>query len=212
MPLSSITNLYDTPSVVVKKISDTSGVAVPTPMCPMVVGANGPRMAELAGRLADGVNFHSSEPALEEVGLRVVVAGEGPDRPMLERRIADEQVPVELLGARDDVPDLLAAADLVISTARWEGQPISLQEALHAGAAIVATDVGGTAAVVGDAAVLVPGGDARALADGIRTLVTDPQERARRRELSRERAHTLPTEADAVAAALEIYERVAGAR
>ena len=152
------------------------------------------------------------EPALEEVELRVVVAGEGPDRPMLERRIAEEQVPVELLGARDDVPDLLAAADLVISTARWEGQPISLQEALHAGAAIVATDVGGTAAVVGDAAVLVPGGDPRALAAGIRTLVTDPQERARRQELSRERAHTLPTEVDAVNAALEIYERVAGAR
>ncbi len=49
------------------RFSDASGVAVPTPMCPMVVGANGPRMAELAGRLADGVNFHSSEPALERL-------------------------------------------------------------------------------------------------------------------------------------------------
>ena len=48
-------------------LPDTSGVAVPTPMCPMVLGANGPRMAELAGRLADGVNFHSSEPALERL-------------------------------------------------------------------------------------------------------------------------------------------------
>jgi glycosyltransferase involved in cell wall biosynthesis len=153
-----------------------------------------------------------AQPALEEVELRVVVAGEGPDRPMLERRIADEQAPVELLGARDDVPDLLASADLVVSTARWEGQPISLQEALHAGAPLVATDVGGTAAVVGDAAVLVPGGDPRALADGIRTLVTDPQERARRHELSLARARALPTEADAVAAALRIYEQVAGAR
>jgi glycosyltransferase involved in cell wall biosynthesis len=131
---------------------------------------------------------------------------------MLERRIADEQAPVELLGARDDVPDLLASADLVVSTARWEGQPISLQEALHAGAPLVATDVGGTAAVVGDAAVLVPGGDPRALADGIRTLVTDPQERAHRHELSLARARALPTEADAVAAALRIYEQVAGAR
>jgi len=148
------------------------------------------------------------DPALEGVDLLVAVAGEGPERAGLERRVVDEQVPVRLLGARDDVPDLLAAADVVVSTARWEGQPIGLQEALHAGAAIVATDVGGTAAVLGDAAVLVPGGDAAALADGIRLLVTDPAERERRRARSRERARELPTEADAVASALQVYARV----
>ena len=67
---------------------------------------------------------------------------------------------MRLLGHRDDVPDLLAAADVVVSSAVWEGQPVGLQEALHAGAAVVATDVGGTAAVVGDAALLVPPADA----------------------------------------------------
>lgn len=148
------------------------------------------------------------DPALEGVDLLATVAGEGPDRAVLEQRIADEHVPVVLLGAREDVPDLLAAADVVVSTARWEGQPIGLQEALHAGAAVVATDVGGTAAVLGGAGVLVPGGDAAALADGIRLLVTDPGERQRRRTLSRERSRALPTQADAVTSALQVYTQV----
>jgi len=66
-----------------------------------------------------------------------------------------------------DIPELLAAADVAVSAAVWEGQPIWLQEALAAGCPIVATDVGGTAAVVGDAAVLTPPGDAGALAAAV---------------------------------------------
>jgi glycosyltransferase involved in cell wall biosynthesis len=145
---------------------------------------------------------------VRDLPLTVVVAGEGPQRQELEERISREGLPVRLVGHRSDVPALCAAADLVVSSAVWEGQPINLQEALHAGAAVVATDVGGSAAVLGDAAVLVPGGDAQALADGIRLLVTDEGERGHRQSLSRRRALTLPTEADAVVAALEVYESV----
>jgi alkanesulfonate monooxygenase SsuD/methylene tetrahydromethanopterin reductase-like flavin-dependent oxidoreductase (luciferase family) len=43
---------------------DVSGVAIPRPHCPIVIGANGPKMAALAGRYADGVNFHSWESDL----------------------------------------------------------------------------------------------------------------------------------------------------
>src|SRR5699024_11335639 len=59
-------------------------------------------------------------------------------------------------GRRDDVPDLLASADVLVSTSAWEGQPINVQEALAAGVPVVATDVGGTGEVTGDAARLVP--------------------------------------------------------
>jgi len=117
---------------------------------------------------------------------------------------------VLLLGARDDVPDLLCAADVVVSSARWEGQPVGLQEALHAGAAIVATDVGGTAAVVGDAAVLVPPGDPVSLSRAVRDVVTYGQVRDDLRSKAVERAGELPTEADAVAAALAAYAEVEG--
>ncbi len=108
------------------------------------------------------------------------------------------------------MPDLLAAADVVVSSALWEGQPVGLQEALHAGAAIVATDVGGTAAVVGDAAVLVPGGDPLSLSRGIRDVVTHGGVRDDLRSKAVERAQGLATEADALDAALGAY-REAGA-
>jgi len=145
---------------------------------------------------------------LGDLDLLTVVAGDGPLREPLQRRIDTEGLPVRLLGARDDVPDLLSAADVVVSSARWEGQPVGLQEALHAGAAIVATDVGGTAAVVGDAAVLVPPGDPISLSRAVRDVVTYGQVRDELRSRAVERAGELPSEADAVAAALAAYAEV----
>lgn len=149
---------------------------------------------------------------VRDLPLAVLVAGDGPQRGELERRIEAEHLPVRLLGHRGDVPALCAAADLVVSSALWEGQPINLQEALQAGAAIVATDVGGSAAVLGGAGVLVAPGDAEGLARGIRSLATDQDERARLQALARRRAAALPTEADALAAALQVYQQVADPR
>jgi glycosyltransferase involved in cell wall biosynthesis len=135
----------------------------------------------------------------------VVVAGDGPLRGRLAARIEAERLPVRLLGWRDDVPDLLAAADVVVSSAVWEGQPLAVQQALHAGAALVATDVGGTRAATHGAAVLVPYGDAAALAGAVRRLLDDPAERARLQARARERAGALPGADDACAAAVALY-------
>ena len=44
---------------------DARGVGTPNPPCPIVVGANGPKMARLAGLLAEGVNVHSFEADVE---------------------------------------------------------------------------------------------------------------------------------------------------
>ncbi|GAB2550186.1 glycosyltransferase [Brachybacterium huguangmaarense] len=123
--------------------------------------------------------------------IRVDIVGEGPLRPALAERIEREHLPVRLLGRVDDVPAHLRASDLVVSSAVWEGQPVALQEALHAGRAIVATDAGGTRAVTGDAARLVPVGDVRALADAIDAL-RDPAPRAEAERASRARAARLP--------------------
>ncbi len=145
---------------------------------------------------------------LTDLDLLTVVAGDGPLRSSLQRRIDTEHLAVRLLGARQDVPDLLSAADVVVSSARWEGQPLGLQEALHAGAAIVATDVGGSAAVLGDAAVLVPPDDATSLARALRDVVTLGPVRDDLRSRAVERAEALPTEDDAVEAALAAYAQV----
>lgn len=146
-------------------------------------------------------------PALHDRPLQVLVAGDGPDRVRLEQQLDRERLPVTLLGHRDDVVDLLAAADVVVSSARWEGQPVWLQEALSVGAPIVATDVGGTGAVVGEGALLVPGGDPAALAEGVATVLDDTDLRERLRSRARARAGRLPTRADAVEAALTAYGR-----
>ena len=139
--------------------------------------------------------------------LLTVVAGDGPLHDELAARIAAERLPVRLLGRRDDVPDLLAAADVVVSSAVWEGQPVGLQEALHAGAAIVATDVGGTGAVVGDAALLVPAGEPVSLSRAIRDVVVHGAVRDDLRSKAVERAGHLPTSDDALTAALSAYRR-----
>lgn len=164
------------------------------------------RLAEQKGLplLLDAVQLLTSGEPLER-DLAVLVAGDGPLRERLAARIEAEALPVRLLGWRDDVGDLLTVADVVVSSAVWEGQPIAVQQALQAGAAVVATDVGGTAEVTHDAALLVPGGDAPALAAGVRRLLTDARAREELRARARHRATELPDDAAAVAAALEVY-------
>jgi glycosyltransferase involved in cell wall biosynthesis len=145
-------------------------------------------------------------------GKRVlwVVAGEGPSRERLADRVRQEGLPVRLLGRRDDVADLMAAADVVVSTARWEGQPLGVQEALALGAAVVATDVGGTREVTGDAAVLVPQ-EAEALAQAVLELVGDARARDELGARARRRAAELP-DLTATLGQLERVYRAAGGR
>ncbi len=155
-------------------------------------------LCEAAARLAD-----------DGPPLVWVVAGDGPLEEELADRIEAERLPVRLLGRREDVPDLLRAADVVVSTSEWEGQPLGVQEALAAEAAVVATDVGGTREVTGDAAVLVPY-DAGAVADAIRSLLADPEAVEGLRTAARERAAVLPTPADVLAQLEAVYSRVLG--
>lgn len=138
-------------------------------------------------------------------GLTWALAGDGPMADHLAARIETEGLPVVVLGQRDDVPDLLAAADLVVSTAVWEGQPIWLQEALALGAAIVATDVGGTREVTGEGAMLVPALDPAYLSRCILDLLSDRPRRQALREAALERAQELPTTADVVAQLMSVY-------
>ncbi|MGC5629705.1 glycosyltransferase family 4 protein [Georgenia sp. Z1344] len=123
------------------------------------------------------------------------IAGGGPLGPEVSAAATEAGAPVRVLGARSDIPDLLAAADVVVSTSVWEGQPISLGEAMHAGAAVVATDVGGTGLVVGGAALLT-GRDAAEVSSGVGQVLLDADVANRLRGLARERSGELPTEGD----------------
>jgi glycosyltransferase involved in cell wall biosynthesis len=140
-------------------------------------------------------------------GLVWLVAGDGPLHDDLAARVAATGAPVRLLGRRDDVADLMATADVVASAAVWEGQPLGVQEALALGAAVVATDAGGTREVTADAAVLVPVGDAGALGATVADVLADDPRRAALRAAARTRAAELPTLPDVLAQLTGHYTR-----
>ncbi|WP_327282747.1 MULTISPECIES: glycosyltransferase family 4 protein [unclassified Streptomyces] len=138
----------------------------------------------------------------------VVIAGEGPQRAELTRRIEAEGLPVRLLGRRRDAAQLLAAADLAVLPSRWEARSLLAQEALRAGVPLVATAVGGVPELVGDAGVLVPYGDAAALATAVADLLSDPARRSGLAAAGRAQAATWPSEDDTVAQILSIYDEL----
>jgi len=83
---------------------------------------------------------------------------------------------IHFLGVRNDVPDLLAAADLFVLPSLWEGLSVALLEAMAAGKPIVATSVSGTVQALthGETGLMVPPRDSQALAGAIAQLLTDP--------------------------------------
>ncbi|WP_411083651.1 glycosyltransferase family 4 protein [Streptomyces sp. cmx-18-6] len=139
----------------------------------------------------------------------LVVAGEGRDRDALQQRIRAEELPVRLIGSREDVGDLLAAADLAVLPSRWEGRSLPAQQALRLGVPLVATEAGGMPELVGRAAELVPYGNAEALARTVVRLLGDPERCAELAGSGRAQAASWPTEDDTIAHVLSVYDELA---
>jgi glycosyltransferase involved in cell wall biosynthesis len=140
---------------------------------------------------------------------RLAIAGEGPLAGALASRARAAGVPVRFLGRRDDVPALMAAADVVVVPSLWDGQPLVVQEALRSGRPLVASRAGGIPGLTGeDGALLVPAGDAGALAEAVLSVLDDPGLAARLRAAATERSSGLPSGADAVDSAMALYRRV----
>ena len=180
----------------------------PALVAPALVASAGRPVVLAAGRLARQKGFGVLLEAaagwrdLDPAPL-VVIAGDGPLAGELRARAAVLGLDALFLGRRDDVPALLAAAAVFVLPSRWEGQPLVLQEALRAGVPVVATRVGGVPCLTGeDAALLVPCGDAPALAAAVRSVLTGAPLAARLKAAAAVRAAALPSEADAVSAAL----------
>jgi glycosyltransferase involved in cell wall biosynthesis len=179
------------------------GVSAETPAGLSLPGDPAPErpLVLAAGRLAPQKGFGTLlEAAARWRDLRpeplLVIAGEGPLAAELKSEAARLGLDARFPGHRDDLPALLAVAAVFVLPSVWEGQPLIVQEALRAGVPVVATRAGGTPALTGeDAAVLVPPGDARRLA-----------------EAAAARALALPDEDAAVSAALAEYEAVSRGR
>jgi len=155
--------------------------------------------------------FAQIDPATLPVHL--LIAGGGPLQESLSEQIAALGLAsrVTLLGPRDDVPALLNAADAFVLSSNIEGLPMVLVEALACGCPVVATDAPGVSEVLHDQGVIVPRGDAAALATALDAALRhgrgSPNEEAARR------ARVVSTfSIDAVAHRwVEIYASLAGA-
>jgi glycosyltransferase involved in cell wall biosynthesis len=123
--------------------------------------------------------------------IRVLVVGDGPERERLEslRDDLDLEDTVELLGQRSDVPDLIAAFDVAVSSSDYEGTPLAVMEYMAAGLPIVATRVGGVPELIdsGVHGLLVERRQPEGMANSIAGLLRDRVAAREMGERARER-------------------------
>ncbi len=107
----------------------------------------------------------------------LVMVGDGQLFPEIQAQVAELGLTkrIHLPGSRSDVPELLAAADIYVSSSIWEGLPMSILEAMIAGLPVIATGVGDIPRVVtSDAGLIVPPAQPEALAEAMARLLDDP--------------------------------------
>jgi glycosyltransferase involved in cell wall biosynthesis len=145
--------------------------------------------------------------------LQLVIVGDGPLLPALRERVArlgERARFVHLLGARRDVPRLLAACDVFALSSDSEGLPLVIVEAMATGLPVVSTDVGGISAVVidGTTGSMSPPRDARALGQRIAALAAAPTTGVRFGEEGRRRALARYSRQRMVDDYFAVYDRV----
>lgn len=148
--------------------------------------------------------------------VRLLIAGEGPLRPLVERTIADQGLAnnVRLLGYHPAPERLIALADLTVLTSAREGLPRSVVQSIAGGRPVVTTDLPGIAEIVtnGTNGFIAPSDDLRKAADIIADVLLDHE---RLNEL-REAAANTDVSSWAVDSmchtVFKVYEQLIGAR
>ncbi|MDW8103882.1 MAG: glycosyltransferase [Armatimonadota bacterium] len=148
------------------------------------------------GRLEPAKDYPTLLHAFEKVArhcssIKLLLAGEGALRDILKKMVCQLHIEdrVTFLGARQDIPQLMNAADACVMSSAWEGLPNVLLEAHACGLPIVATDVGGNSEVVidGETGFLVPPRQPEALAQAMRRMMAlGTQQRARMGQAGRQ--------------------------
>jgi glycosyltransferase involved in cell wall biosynthesis len=127
-----------------------------------------------------------------------VVVGGGDPRLLdqLRRQASGLAVPVHFIGSRDEVGQWLRAADVFVLPSQWEARALVVQEAMAAGAPVVASDVGGLHDLVAGTGLLVPPADPEALAAAVDRILADPSLRDELAGNGRKVAAALPDGSD----------------
>lgn len=158
------------------------------------------RFAEVVRMVSDkGFNVH------------FLVVGGGDEESHLRARVERENLPVTMLGWRNDLERILAATDIVLLTSDNEGTPLSLMEAGLAGLPTVATRVGAVSEVVQDGLTgVLSAPDVTAIAVAVTELVDNPDRARALGAAARESALTRFTVESFVSAHAGQYAEVAG--
>jgi N-acetyl-alpha-D-glucosaminyl L-malate synthase BshA len=138
----------------------------------------------------------------------LVFVGDGPERAAIERTVEDLGLAdrVILAGFRTGIAECLAAFDVFLQPSIREGLSLTILEAAASRVPIISTPVGGTPEIItdGEHGVLVPVGDAGALADAMERFLTDPE----RFESMAERVFEKISERFSLAGMAEAYSRL----
>jgi glycosyltransferase involved in cell wall biosynthesis len=178
---------------------------------------DGPAIVEVA-RLAPVKGQRELIRALADLpGAQLVLVGVDIERGGAYRAELEEEARragiaerVHFAGQRDDVPALLAGADVYALPSHAEGMPLTILEAMAQARPVVATRVGGSAEVVldGETGVLVDAGDVGALALALRELLADPERRRRLGDAGRRRVAEHFSAARTAERVLAVYDAV----
>jgi glycosyltransferase involved in cell wall biosynthesis len=178
----------------------------------------GARIVGTVGRLSPEKGHFLLLDAFHEVTRHhadafLLVVGRGDLGESLARRAADLGIAnsVRLLGARDDVPDLLSLMHVFVLSSFWEGLPLVLLEAMAAGVPVVSTAVGGVPEVVDHErdGLVVPPSDPAALASAMCRILDDNALANRLRFAARTKVEAQFSVASMARQHARLYERLA---
>jgi glycosyltransferase involved in cell wall biosynthesis len=151
-----------------------------------------------------------AQSAVSDPRAHLVLVGEGDLRANLEEQVStlDLAGKVHFLGLRSDIPDVLSAMDVFVLSSDYEGNPLSVLEAMASGLPIVSTAVGGVPNLfeAGKEGFLLPAGDLQGLARSMNSLLKYEAVRRSMGAAASNRAKTNFDVANMVRAYEEVYE------
>jgi glycosyltransferase involved in cell wall biosynthesis len=157
------------------------------------------------------LNAFAQGPAADP-SAHLVLVGDGVLREKLQQQTKHLGIAhqVHFLGLRSDIPDVLGASDVFVLSSDWEGNPLSVMEAMASGLPIVSTAAGGVPDMFehGTHGFVAPVGDAPALSDGMNALLHDKEARRSMGASAGRRAKEKYDVATMVRAYEEIYEQL----
>jgi len=150
--------------------------------------------------------------ARELPGSRLLIAGEGVERPAIERAVAEFGLEdrVTLVGRSDDIPGFLSGVDVFVHSSLSEGQPLAVLEAMAAAKPVIASDIPALAETLdhGKVAEMVVPADPDRLAQAMLRVARDPEYAKELASLARRRAETQYSLDRAVSEYSHLYRRL----